>query len=150
MGACTISKQTEKAEYGSQDLDFARIREIFQKHDVRNVAQNRLQLDLRDFLLLRLFLRRGHLLTAGSPIPRGSRDGAGLSRSPPRFEERGGFGPKSGRPAIYGPKSKRKTAETFVEKLSSSSEREARRLQIGFWRKEGVKNRGKLFDWLTR
>ena len=87
---------------------------------------------------------------AGSPIPRGSRDGAGLSRSPPRFEERGGFGPKSGRPAIYGPKSKRKTAETFVEKLSSSSEREARRLQIGFWRKEGMKNRGKLFDWLTR
>ena len=47
MGACTISKQTEQAEYGSQDLDFARIREIFQKHDVRNVAQNRLQLDLR-------------------------------------------------------------------------------------------------------
>lgn len=47
MGACTISKQTEKADYGSQDLDFARIREIFQKNDVRNVAQNRLQLDLR-------------------------------------------------------------------------------------------------------
>lgn len=129
MGACTTSKQTENTE-------------------IRR-SGSPLRAYPGDFPGTQRSRCSSEPSPAGSPIPRGSPDGAGPSRSPPRFEERGGSGPKSGRPALYGPKSKRKTAETFVEKLSSSSEREARRLQIGFWRKEEMKNRGKLFDWLT-
>lgn len=36
----------KKRKYGSQNLDFARIRKVFQKYHVRNVAQKLLQLDL--------------------------------------------------------------------------------------------------------
>ena len=129
MGACTISKQTEKAEIRKSESRLRAYPEGFPKIP-RSKCSSKAP-------------------PTGSRFPRGSPDGAGPSRSPPRFEERGGFGPKSGHPATYGPKSERITAETSVEKLSSSSAREANRLQIGFWRKGGMENRGKLFDWLT-